>query len=53
MRKEPEEWAKLHNKEKLSVQVEVDMDKLFKTEDWKLNGYDAMFVCFGSQVKYG
>ena len=53
VRKEPEDWAKLHNKEKLSVQVEADLDKLKNTEDWKLNGYDAMFVCFGSQVKHG
>ena len=29
------------------------MDKLFKTEEWKLEGYDAMFVCYGSQVKHG
>ena len=29
------------------------MDRIFKVEDWKLSGYDAMFVCFGSQVKHG
>jgi uncharacterized protein YbjT (DUF2867 family) len=29
------------------------MDKLFSVGEWKLEGYDAMFVCFGSQVKYG
>lgn len=29
------------------------MDRLFKTEEWKLEGYDAIYVCFGSQVKHG
>jgi uncharacterized protein YbjT (DUF2867 family) len=33
--------------------VEKDMDRLFKTEEWALSGFDAMFVCFGSQVKHG
>ena len=31
------------------MQVEKDMDRLFKTEEWALSGFDAMFVCFGSQ----
>ena len=35
------------------MQVEKDMDRLFKTEEWALSGFDAMFVCFGSQVKHG
>lgn len=35
------------------MQIEKDMDKLFKVEEWKLPGYDAMFVCFGSQIKHG
>ena len=26
------------------------MDKLEQTENWKLSGYDAMFVCFGSKL---
>ena len=53
VRKEPKEWSQFPNKQKLSVQVEPDMDKLFKTEEWKLEGFDCMFVAFGTQVKYG
>ena len=29
------------------------MDRLLKPEEWNLSGFDAMFVCFGSQVKHG
>ena len=29
------------------------MDRLLRPEEWKLEGYDAMFSCFGSQVKHG
>lgn len=52
-RNEPEEWKQYLSKGKLQVQVEKDMDRLFKTEEWVFNGYDAIFVCFGSQVKHG
>lgn len=38
---------------KLHVQVEQNMDKLLKPEQWKLPNIDSMFVCFGSQVKNG
>jgi hypothetical protein len=53
VRKQPEGWGELPNREKLSVQVEEDMDRLFKVEEWKLSGFDSMFVCLGSRRKHG
>lgn len=29
------------------------MDKLFKTEEWNLKGFDSIFVAFGIQTKHG
>lgn len=53
VRNQPEEWNKYINAGKLEVQIEKDMDKIFKVGQWSFNGFDAMFVCFGSEVKNG
>ena len=53
VRKPLEEWKKIDTHGKLDLQIEPDMDRLLKPEEWKMEGYDTMFVCFGSQVKHG
>ncbi len=39
--------------EKIKVNQVDNLDKLFKTEEWKFEKVDALFCCLGSQVKHG
>ena len=47
-----DEWESLPGKEKLELE-RVDMDEYFKKENTHYKGYDVVFCCLGTQVKYG